>query len=155
MEEMDDAGIYARPLAVLDRHVQIGVAGDRLLSVSFPATPDETAEEDHPLLDRIAAALDGEADDFEDITVALTVPTDQRRVLESLRSVPRGDTVDIDLLTRMTSGLDHEDGADRETVRRALANNPLPVVVPDHRVVDGPSAAPTDVADRLRSHEGI
>ena len=151
----DDAGIYARESASLDRYVQFGCASGRLLSVSFPREPDAEATDGHELLDRIAAYLAGEEDDFADVNVALTVPTDQRDVLEQVREVPHGEQVSVEQLARMTAGLDAEDDGDLQTVRTALANNPAPVVVGDHRVRDGPSAAPPAVTTRLRSLEGL
>jgi len=82
---MDEtAGIYARKSAYLDRYVQMGVASGRVVSVSFPEVPDEEADEnDHALLDRIDAYLEGNADDFADVEVGITAPTDQRAVLET------------------------------------------------------------------------
>ncbi|WP_229121634.1 MGMT family protein [Halapricum desulfuricans] len=151
----DAAGIYARESDVLDRHVQIGVAGERILALSFPESPDEQAGSDHPLLDRIEAYLGGERDDFADVTVALTVPTDRRSVLETLREVPYGEDVSVEQLARMTPGLDPEEANDRETVRTALGENPAPLLLPDHRVRDGPSAAPSGVVDQLRRIEGL
>ncbi|RDZ98709.1 cysteine methyltransferase, partial [Haloferax sp. Atlit-6N] len=37
--------------------------------------------------------------------------------------------------------------------RTALAENPVPLFVPDHRVRDAPSGAPASVAERLREIE--
>lgn len=145
------SGIYARYVDALDRYVQVGQAGEKLVSVSFPRESDEAA--DHPLLDRIAAYLDGAEDDFADVDIGLTVPTRQRAVLEALRNVPYGEEVSVDLLARMSPGVDHE--ADLDVVREALRSNPMPLVVPDHRVLDGPSAAPDDVRDALRRLEGL
>jgi methylated-DNA-[protein]-cysteine S-methyltransferase len=152
---METAGIYARESEYLDRYVQVGLASQRLLSLSFPRTPEENAEEGHPLLDRIKAYLEGEKDDFADVEVALTMPTDQRAVLEKLRSVPYGENVSVERLTRMTPDLDPEEDADQTLVRTALDNNPTPIVIPDHRVRDGPSAAPPDVEQKLRTVEGL
>lgn len=151
----DAAGIYAHESDVLDRYVQIGVAGDRVLALSFPESPDEQAGGDHPLLDRIEAYLGGEDDDFGDVTVALTVPTDRRGVLETLREIPYGEDVSVEQLTRMTPGLDPEEASDRETVHTALRENPAPLLLPDHRVRDGPSSAPSGVVDDLRRIEGL
>lgn len=149
-------GIFARESPYLDRYVQFGVASGRVLSVSFPETPDEEAQSDHDLLDRAFDYLDGVAEeDFGDVAVALTVPTDQRRVLERVREIPYGDEIDVETLARMTSGLDHTDDEDLNAVRTALADNPAPLVIPDHRVRDGPSAAPPAVEQKLRSLEGL
>jgi len=153
---MDDtAGVYARHVPALDRCVQIGVAQGRVLSVDFPETPQDGAETDHALLDRFGAYLGGECEDFADVTVALTLPTDRRRVLVAVREIPYGESATVDQLLRMTAGLDDEDGSDRRTVTDALAANPVPILVPDHRVRDGPSAAPNDVVEFCRRVEGI
>ena len=149
-------GIFARESTYLDRHVQLGIASGRVLSVSFPETPDEEARPDHDLLDRAFDYLDGVSEEnFGDVAVALTVPTDQRRVLERVREIPYGDEIDVETLARMTSGLDHTDDEDLNVVRTALAENPAPLVIPDHRVRDGPSAAPPAVEQKLRSLEGL
>ncbi|NUC73193.1 methylated-DNA--[protein]-cysteine S-methyltransferase [Haloterrigena sp. SYSU A558-1] len=156
MEDVTDAGIYARESSYLDRHVQLGAASGRVLSVTFPERPDDDAEADHPVLDRIFEYLDGlEEIIFDDVQVALTVPTDQRAVLESVREIPYGDQVTVDTLARMTSGLDHEDEDDVILVRTALDQNPAPILIPDHRVRDGPSAAPPAVEQKLRSLEEL
>lgn len=150
---MEDAeeGIYARESAHLERCVQIGVISGRVISVAFPQSPAENAAQEHPLLDRIFAYLNGREESFEDIDTGLTVPTEQRAVLESTRKVPYGQKIDVDQLAR-TSGLDEDD---HETVRDALGDNPVPLVVPDHRIRDTPSGAPTAVERRLRAVEGL
>lgn len=156
MEDITDAGIYARESSYLGRHVQLGVAGGRVLRVTFPETPDDDAEDDHPVLDRIFEYLDGlEEIEFNDVQVALTMPTDQRAVLERVREIPYGDQVDVRTLARMTPELDHEETEDLTLVRTALDNNPAPILIPDHRVRDGPSAAPPAVEQKLRSLEGL
>jgi len=154
MEEV--AGIHAREVPFLDRYVQFGVASGRVIHVSFPDEPDDEAESDHELLDRIEEYLDGVTeDDFADVDVALTVPTDQRSVLETIRSLPYGESVTVEQVATMTASLDPESEDDHALVRQALANNPAPLLIPDHRVSDGPSAAPPAVEQRLRSVEGM
>lgn len=150
-----DAGIYAREAPFLDRHVQLGIAGDRVLAVSFPQTPEDDAGSEHPLLDRIEDYLDGDPDDFDDVVVALTVPTDRRSVLETVRDVPYGEEIDVEQLTRMTPGLDADEESDQRLVRTALEENPAPLFIPDHRVRDGPSGAPAPVVQRLRKVESL
>lgn len=152
---MDDAGIYARESAYLDRYVQVGYASGKVLSVSFPAEPDEAAEPDHPLLDRIDAYLEGDVIDFTDVEVALTLPTDRRTVLEKVREIPYGKQVSVEKLAAMTPGLNPDEMDDCQLVRTALDENPAPLLIPDHRVRDGPSAAPPEVEQRLRSLEGL
>ncbi|TYL40310.1 cysteine methyltransferase [Natronococcus pandeyae] len=156
MEEATDAGIYAQESPYLDRYVQLGAASGRVLRVAFPNTAEPDAETDHPVLDRIFEYLDGlEEIEFDDVQVALTMPTDQRAVLEQVREIPYGDQVDVRTLTRMTPELDSDDSADVNLVRTALDNNPAPILIPDHRVRDGPSAAPPPVEQKLRSLEGL
>jgi len=150
----DVAGIFARESPYLDCYVQLGVASERVISVSFPGAPEDDAGADHPLLDRVEAYLDGEVDEFDDVIVALTVPTDRRAVLEATRSVPYGEQISVEELARMTAGLDGGEAA-HETVRGALADNPAPLLIPDHRVRDGPSGAPPEVEQRLRGLEGL
>lgn len=154
MEE--PAGIYARDSTYLERFVQLGIASDRVISVSFPEVPDEGYETAHELLDRIDRYLEGVDEiDFEDVEIAVTVPTDQRSVLETVREIPYGEQVSVEELTRMTPGLDSESDNDRILVRTAVDENPLPLLVPDHRVRNGPSAAPPSVEQKLRSLEGL
>ncbi|ARS91275.1 MGMT family protein [Natrarchaeobaculum aegyptiacum] len=156
MDEVTDAGIYARESSYLDRYVQVGVASGRVLTVSFPEQADDDAEPDHPILEQLFEYLDGlEPVTFENVQVALTVPTDQRAVLESVREIPYGDQVGVEALARMTPELDPDDGDDLVLVRTALDENPAPILIPDHRVRDGPSAAPPAVEQKLRSLEEL
>ncbi|MFB6078558.1 MAG: MGMT family protein [Halarchaeum sp.] len=150
-----DAGIYATQSAYLERYVQLGVAGDRVIRVTFPKDPDEDARDDHPLLERIRAYLEGVEDDFADVPVGLTIPTDQRSVLENVREIGYGEQVTVEALARMTPGLDADEDADRQLVRTALAENPIPLLIPDHRVRDAPSGAPPEVEQKLRTLEGL
>ncbi|MUV60545.1 MGMT family protein [Halobacterium sp. CBA1126] len=150
---MTAAGIYARDSAYLDRAVQLGVAGDRVISVSFPGTAPADADPEHELLDRLDDYFAGAEDDFDDVEVGLTVPTNHRRVLEAVRNVPYGERVTVKRVLSMVPDVDPEDSDARETAREALAENPVPLFVPDHRVRDGPSGAPPEVVDRLRDLE--
>jgi methylated-DNA-[protein]-cysteine S-methyltransferase len=154
MEET--AGIYARESSYLGRFVQVGIASGRVISVSFPERPDEGYETDHELLDRIDRYLEGvDSIDFDDVEIALTMPTDQRAVLEAVRDVPYGEQVTVEQIARMTASLDSEDDRDEILVRTALDRNPVPLLIPDHRVRDGPSAAPPEIEQKLRSLEGL
>jgi methylated-DNA-[protein]-cysteine S-methyltransferase len=153
---MDEvAGIHAREVSYLGCHVELGVAQGRILSVAFPAEPSAEAETSHELLDRIDAYLAGERDDFDDVTVALTTPTDERTVLERVREIPYGQEATVGQVARMTPDLDSEASADVALVREALTTNPVPLFVPDHRVRDGPSGAPAAVEQKLRALENL
>lgn len=151
---MEDAGIYARESAYLDRFVQIGAAGEKVISCSFPIQSEDT-EDDHPMLDRIEAYLEGAEDSFADAQIGLTVPTDRRSVLEAVREIPYGEQGTVHQVARMAAGLDDDDDDDVRTVREALAANPIPLIIPDHRVRDGPSGAPPEVEQKLRSLEDL
>jgi methylated-DNA-[protein]-cysteine S-methyltransferase len=155
MDEDDPSGIYARESSYLDRYVQLGIAGDRVVSTSFPQTPKDDAAADHPLLDRIEAYLRGEEDDFADVTIGLTVPTDRRAVLEAAQEIPYGEQLSVGRVIGTVADLDPESDKDGDLVRTALAENPVPLLIPDHRVRDGPSGAPPPVEQRLRSVEGL
>jgi methylated-DNA-[protein]-cysteine S-methyltransferase len=144
-----DAGVFARSFDGVV--IELGVASGRVVGVSFPDETPDDAEADHPLLDRVAAYLSGEPDDFDDVAVALTVPTDQRRVLDAVRTVPYGETVSVARLARL-AGLDDDEDDDLATVETALRENPVPVFVPDHRI-EGPGATPPSVARLFRSIE--
>lgn len=146
---MADAGVFARESPSLGRVVQVGVAAGRAISVSFSEAIPPDAGDDHPMLDALFAYLDGERPDVTDLPVALTVATDRRRVLEAVREIPAGRTATVEGVARM-AGLDPDD---RETTTTALAENPVPVLVPDHRVEDADGATPADVAERLRDLE--
>ena len=149
------AGIYARESSFLDRCVEVGIASGRVVSVSFPGSLASEAKPDHDLLDRIFEYLEGVEDDFADVECALTVPTDQRAVLDAVRDVPYGSQVSVERLARRVSGLDADGEDDRDRIRTALDTNPVPLVIPDHRVRDAPSAAPPKIEQRLRSLEGL
>jgi methylated-DNA-[protein]-cysteine S-methyltransferase len=149
-----ESGVYARESRYLDRDVQLGVAQGRVLSVEFPRSV-ETEDDGHELLDRIEAYLAGDRDDFADVTVAMTMPTDQRAVLEAVREIPYGEDASIQQLARLVPGFDPDDDGDLATVRDALAANPAPIFVPTHRVRGGPGGMPAAVAETLRSLEGL
>ena len=149
---MEDAGIYAREPDALGRPLQIAVASSQVIDVSFPdEIPDDT-ERDHPVLDRVFDYLDGENDDFADVEVAITVPTDQRAVLKAVCQIPYGETGNTRQVAHMAN-LEPDDEDDAQLVRTALRANPVPILVPDHRVKDAPGATPSDVAATLRRIE--
>jgi methylated-DNA-[protein]-cysteine S-methyltransferase len=149
---MTPAGIFARRFDSLDCVVQLGIASGRAINVSFPEDVPPDAESDHELLDAVEQYLDGDPTAVDDADIGLTVPTDQRAVLEALDSISPGSTVTVSRLARL-AGLDPADDGDIETVRDALRNNPLPIFLPDHRVRDGQGATPPQIAAALRRLE--
>jgi methylated-DNA-[protein]-cysteine S-methyltransferase len=145
------SGLFAREYAALGRAVEVGLASGRVVGVGFPDSPPADASATDPLLDRIDDYLDGADVRFDDVPLALTVPTDHRRVLETVRKLPRGESVSVPRLARL-AGFDDDDEEDRRTVEAALRENPVPLLVPDHRV-DGPGATPPEVAATFREVE--
>ena len=102
--------------------------------------------------DRVDDYLTGADDHFDDVPVALTVPTDHRQLLDAVRKLPYGETLELRRVMRMAD-LDPEDEDDVATARAALRENPVPLFVPDHRVSDASGATPDVVARRLRGLE--
>lgn len=154
MVSMGTSGVFARTYEELDAAVEVGFAGGRVIAVSFPETAPADAAADHELLDRLGAYLRGNSDEFDDVAIALTVPTDQRAVLEALRDVPYGEELSVSRLTRLAA-LDDNDPDDLDLVKRALRENPVPLLIPDHRVQGGPYATPASVRGTFRRIEGL
>lgn len=149
---MTPAGIFSRQFDSLDSVVQLGIASGRVINVSFPEEVPADAETDHELLDAIEQYLHGDQSAVENAEIGLTVPTEQRDVLEALDSVPPGTTVTVSRLARL-AGLDPSADASLETVRDTLRNNPVPIFLPDHRVRDGQGSTPPQIAAALRRLE--
>lgn len=148
-------GIFTRELPELGYTVELGLAGEKLISVSFRGSTESDSTDTHPLLDRFAAYAAGECEEFDDVDVGLTVPQTQRSVLETLRSVPYGESIGFDRLVSMAPGVDPDDEAAVEAARTAVRENPTPVVIPTHRVVNGPTQLPAALTEQLRTIEGI
>ena len=154
MRNTSTSGVFAREFDDIGRTVEVGFAGGRVISVSFRAETPSDADDDHELLDRIGEYLRGEPDEFTEVALGITVPTDQRAVLEALRTLTYGEEVSVSRLARLAA-LDANDPDDIELVTRALDDNPIPLLLPDHRVQGGPYATPGGVRERLRRVEGL
>lgn len=108
--------------------------------------------------ERIGRHLAGEEVELDDIPLDLeAVPAFHRRVYEHLRAVPRGETRSYVQLARELGS----PGAAR-AIGQAMARNPLPLVVPCHRVLGanglpGGFSAPggVDTKRRLLALEGV
>lgn len=108
MDTTGTSGVFAREVDEIGRAVEVGFAGGRVISVSFPTTAPADAAADHDLLDRIEAYLAGERDAFDGVATGLTVPTDRREVLEALETIPYGEEVSVSRLTGLAA-LDADD----------------------------------------------
>lgn len=131
---MDDSGIEHRWSEYLDTCVQVGVAGGRVVSVSFVDEPapesDEAFEgEGSDGLEAIFAYLEGDIETSLDVPYALTVSGVERRALERTRDLPYGTTLTYE---EFASSVGEEDV---EMIRDTLHKNPVPIVLPSHRVV--------------------
>lgn len=130
---MEDAGavIEHRWSEYLDTYVQVGVAGGRLVSVTFTDEPDgeECQKDGSDALEAVFAYLGGEIETTPDVPYALTVSGIERRALERTRDLPYGTTLTYE---EFASSVGEDDV---ETVRDALRQNPVPIVLPSHRVV--------------------
>jgi methylated-DNA-[protein]-cysteine S-methyltransferase len=84
-----------------------------------------------PVIGAVTALLQGEKRDLADIAVDLTdLSPLQRRLYETLRTVPPGATISYgELATRLGDGITARD------VGEAMGQNPVPIIVPCHRVV--------------------
>jgi methylated-DNA-[protein]-cysteine S-methyltransferase len=80
---------------------------------------------------RLQAHLQGEAQDFPDIPLELaSASASFRDVVAALRSTRAGETVDADAFAASVA---LEGGSAR--LKRLLARNPLPILVPGHRIL--------------------
>lgn len=84
----------------------------------------------HPFLDRILAHLASGKDDLRDLPVRADVTAFHARVHERLRAIPPGEATTYGALAK-------ELGSVARAVGGACARNPVPLVVPCHRVVGG------------------
>lgn len=83
------------------------------------------------LADRLQAYASGERDDFRDVQVDLATLTPfRRRVLEVCRRIPYGRTARYGEIAARCGSL-----RAARAVGAAMAANPLPIVIPCHRVV--------------------
>ncbi|MDY7082603.1 MAG: methylated-DNA--[protein]-cysteine S-methyltransferase [Halobacteria archaeon] len=146
-------GIEHRYSDYLETHVQVGVAGDKVVSVRFTDSPEGDSNGSQVLED-IFAYLDGEDVDLSGYDVGLTVAGVERRALERTREIPRGTTVTYTELAQ-SIGVDDDEFPE---VREAIDTNPVPILLPSHRVVAesglGNFAGPKRVKRRLLELEG-
>jgi len=96
-------------------------------------TAREAPVPDHiqPVIGAVIALLRGEKRDLADIPVDLSeLSPFQRRLYETLRTVPPGATISYgELATRLGDDVSARD------VGEAMGQNPVPIIVPCHRVV--------------------
>lgn len=126
-----------------------GAATSRLAS-RHRAQPAEPPPAIAVIIARVRRMLDGERIDLADVPVALDVPEFERRVYEALRQVPPGETITYGALAQRVGS----PGA-AQAVGAAMGRNPIPVIIPCHRVLAGSGksggfSAPGGVATKFR-----
>jgi methylated-DNA-[protein]-cysteine S-methyltransferase len=123
--------VYARFSRELGLYVHLTLREGRVAAVRLteqePAAP---AQADHPYLARLLEHLATGEGDLRDIPVDLDLGPFERRVLEALRDIPAGQVLTYGELARR---LGHARAA--RAVGNALAKNPIPLILPCHRVV--------------------
>lgn len=148
-------GVFAGHSTNLGRWVQLGIASGNVINVAFSAERPEGVAGDHPLLEQILAYLDdGQQADLSTVAIALTVPTEHRHVYETVRAIPFGTERTVaDVVARTATLASGEEGAG--IVRTALAANPIPLLIPEHRVAEIDGSTDAEIRRRLRDLEGF
>lgn len=121
---MHFSAMYASPVGILTLVEEAGA----LVAVTWGDPPEARSS---PLLDRARAALDryfaGGREPF-DLPLRLAGTPFQQRIWRALREIPWGSTTTYGALAAQ------QDTAPR-VIASACARNPLPVLIPCHRVV--------------------
>ena len=124
-------------LVAVDLHPPVGPRGHRAVAGGMAPEPAGVATEDQEVLDRWVRELEayfrGERLGWsaEEVPLGrLEVPSFDRSVYEALLSVPAACTISYGALAELA-------GYPRaaRAVGNAMANNPIPIVVPCHRVI--------------------
>ena len=132
--------------------------GDTLVHSAAPTPSNTVSLAEDRLGARLAAYFAGSRDDFLDVELDLEgYTTLQRALCEALRSVPLGETVTYgELAARSELGSAYTAA---RGVGAIMGSNPLPVVVPCHRVMaaDGLGGFGGGRATKewLLAHEGV
>lgn len=127
---------YVRYSNDLDMFVTMVLRDDEVVLIGLSEEePTEPYEASHPYIDRIIAHLSTGKDDLRDIPVHPDVSAFDRKVLDALRDIPPGKVTTYGEVARKL-------GRPRaaRAVGSACARNPVPIVVPCHRVVPASGA---------------
>lgn len=153
--EIVGSGVYAREVPAIDRWIRVGIASGSVIKVDFPSTDPVADADSAPVLDALVEYLEsGTPIDGADIPIGLTGPTSYRPIYDTIRAIPFGTRITVQTVCERTAEVAGRDDGP-ELVRAAIDANPVPVLVPTHRITDHPPAMPSPVFDRCRSVEGL
>lgn len=122
--------VYSRFSRELGLYVRLEILEGRVSGVQLTHDPLEGPSPSHPYLTRILEHVRTGKGDLADIPLHLEVTPFERRVLDTLQTIPAGDTITYGEVARRVG----QSKAAR-AVGQAVARNPIPVVIPCHRVV--------------------
>jgi methylated-DNA-[protein]-cysteine S-methyltransferase len=129
--EAAEERLYARFSEDLGLYVDMVLRDDAVVSVRL--SREEPTEEHgtyHPYLTRVIKHLSTGEDDLKDIPVDIQASPFHRQVLDALRDIPPGEVMTYGEVARK---LGHPRAA--RAVGSACARNPVPIIIPCHRVV--------------------
>jgi methylated-DNA-[protein]-cysteine S-methyltransferase len=130
-EREEDRQLYAAYSDDLGLYIDMVLKAGEVESITMAGKePEEPHGTDHPYLKRVIEHLSSGGDDLRDITVRLRPSGFDREVLEALRDIPPGEVVTYGNIAKRVG----RPGAAR-AVGNACARNPVPIIIPCHRVV--------------------
>ena len=149
---------YVRFSSELDLFVDVALRGEKIAAVQLlKSQPTGEVHPAHPFLTRILEHLRTGRGDFRDVPVDLAVGPFEQKVLDELRRIPTGETRTYAEVARRVG----HPGASR-AVGNACAHNPVPVVIPCHRVVPSrggigsySAGGGPETKQRLLANEGV
>jgi len=124
---MESTTTYQSPIGPLGIEVD---DQDRLVRIDYWAPPSTPISPDHPVATALDSYFAGDPAALDDLDVHLSVGSFQQNVLETARKIPAGETRTYSWIA---SKIGHPGAA--RAVGNALGKNPVPIVIPCHRVV--------------------
>lgn len=124
---MDYQAIISAPFGKLG----IRCSDDTLLGIEFLPTTTQVLVPGNALARKVCAQLEAylaNADFHFDLPLKLAGTEHQRKVWHAMQTIPCGQTMTYGELAKQI-------GSSAQAVGQACGNNPIPVVVPCHRVV--------------------
>jgi len=123
-------GIYAVTSFQLPE-ATVEITKARIAQISCAPKPSAPPRQIRKIISRLHLHLNGKVQDFQDVPVELDdADPFMLKVLEAARKIPAGSTVTYGDLARAVGT-----PAQTRAVGRALGRNPIPLIIPCHRVV--------------------